>query len=213
VILAIFIFAGVTYLIAWSPVFSVRSIETSGLPAGISAPAITAKTDIAIGEKLSRIEPRAIERNLQEISWISHVAIHRNWISGKVGIEITPRIPVGIFSGRAIDATGTLFEYPGKLPSGLPVVTANSPALGLAAVSLFTHLPTSLQDQTDSVNASGESAIASIMNIAGRQVKITWGSSDQLDLKVTVLKALLDLPENKSVQRIDLSAPHAPIVK
>jgi hypothetical protein len=32
-------------------------------------------------------------------------------------------------------------------------------------------------------------------------------------LKAQVIDALLALPENKKVRRIDVSAPHAPIVK
>jgi hypothetical protein len=46
-----------------------------------------------------------------------------------------------------------------------------------------------------------------------RRLLVQWGSLDDLALKVNVYKLLLALPENKSIKRIDLSAPHAPIVK
>jgi hypothetical protein len=46
-----------------------------------------------------------------------------------------------------------------------------------------------------------------------RKLLVQWGSLEELALKVRVYKALLALPENKSINKIDLSAPHAPIVK
>jgi cell division protein FtsQ len=209
----IIIFAALTYLFAWSPVFTVRTISTIGAPKDVSSAALIAKSDISIGEKLSRIEPRSVERSLSELSWVSKASVNRNWIEGAVTIEIVPRIAVGIYKGKAIDKSGTLFELPGKSPEGLPVVSASSPELGLEAISLFTSLPVELRLATVSVSASNTNAISSWQQQGSRKLKITWGSSSDLDLKVTVLQALLELPENKAIKRVDLSAPHAPIVK
>jgi cell division septal protein FtsQ len=209
----IIIFAALTYLFAWSPVFTVRTISTIGAPKDVSSAALIAKSDISIGEKLSRIEPRSVERSLSELSWVSKASVDRNWIEGAVTIEIVPRIAVGIYKGKAIDKSGTLFELPGKSPEGLPVVSASTPELGLEAISLFTSLPVELRLATVSVSASNTNAISSWQQQGSRKLKITWGSSSDLDLKVTVLQALLELPENKAIKRVDLSAPHAPIVK
>jgi hypothetical protein len=46
-----------------------------------------------------------------------------------------------------------------------------------------------------------------------RNLLVQWGSLENLPLKVRVYNTLLALPENKTVKKIDLSAPHAPIVK
>jgi hypothetical protein len=46
-----------------------------------------------------------------------------------------------------------------------------------------------------------------------RQITLRFGSADEVDLKVKVYKALVALEENKKVSTIDVSAPHAPIVK
>ena len=209
----VILFAALTYIFAWSSLFSVRTISTVGAPKEISAEALIAKSEISIGEKLSRIEPRSIERSLKEISWISKASVDRNWLKGAVTIEVVPRIPVGIYMGKAIDKSGTLFALPGKKPVGLPVVSATSPELGLEAIALFTNLPEELRLATISVSASNTNFISSRQEQGDRKLKITWGSSRDLDLKVTVLQALLELPENKSIKRVDLSAPHAPIVK
>lgn len=210
---ALLLFAVLTYLFAWSPVFTVRTISTMGAPAGVSEAALISKSEIRIGEKLSRIEPRSVERSLEELSWIKKASIERDWIKGEVRITISPRIPVGMYKGKAIDGSGTLFVIPGKVPAGLPQVTAASPQLGLEAISLFTNLPTDIQQSIISVTATNENYISSLQEQNGRTLKVTWGSVQDLDLKVTVLQALLELPENQSITRVDLSAPHAPIVK
>jgi cell division septal protein FtsQ len=207
------IFAALTYLFAWSSIFSVRSISASGAPAGVSEAALISKSEILIGEKLSRIEPRSIERSLEELSWIKSASIERNWIKGSVAIAVTPRVAVGMYKGKAIDSSGTLFIAPGKIPSGLPQVSAASPKLGLEAISLFTNLPLEIRSSIISVSAVNSNAISSWQVENGRKLKVTWGSEKDIDLKVTVLKALLALPENQSIKRVDLSAPHAPIVK
>lgn len=207
------LFALLTYLFAWSSIFSVRSITATGAPAGVNEAAIISKSQILIGEKLSRIEPRSIERSLEELSWIKSASIERDWINGNVSITVTPRIAVGMYKGKAIDSSGTLFVIPGKVPSGLPQVSAASPKLGLEAISLFTNLPEEIRQSINSVTAANENSISSWQDQNGRSIKVTWGSVSDLDLKVTVLKALLALPENQSIKRVDLSAPHAPIVK
>lgn len=211
--ISILIFAALVYLFAWSSLFSVKSIEVIGLPKELSAETVIAKTEIVKGEKLARIEPRAIEKKLSEMSWVKQASVDRNWINGHVTIALAARIPVGIFQGKALDATGKLFELPGKTPNGLPVVSAGSPDLGLDAIDLFTALPADIQSQVISINAANQSSISSWQTYSGRQIKVMWGSPRQVDLKVSVYRALLALPENKNVKRVDLSAPHAPIVK
>lgn len=207
------LFAALTYLFAWSPVFSVRAISAVGAPVEVSEAALISKSQIRIGEKLSRIEPRSIERSLEELSWIKKASIERNWIKGKVTITVTPRVAVGMYKGKAIDSSGTLFVNPGNVPAGLPQVSAASPKLGLEAIALFTSLPSEIQQSIISVTASNANSISSWQEQNGRKLKVTWGSVRDLDLKVTVLQALLELPENQSIKRVDLSAPHAPIVK
>ena len=206
-------FIALTYLIAWSPIFSVKSISVSGLPQSVSEKSIVGKSQIDLGDQLARIEPRAIERTLEEISWIKGASISRNWIKGAVTIAITARKPVGVFQGRALDNNGVLFDLPGKAPAGLPVVSAGSPELGLVAIELFTNLPQDIRDSLTSISAAHPSSISSWQIYGDRQIKIQWGAAEDIALKVSVYRALMALPENMNVKRVDLSAPHAPIVK
>ena len=211
--ISVILFSLLTYLFAWSPIFEVRSIATEGLPQEVSAASIVSKSKIEIGQKLSRIEPRSVERTLGELSWVKNVSVQRQWWGGKVIVKVTPRIAVGIYKNQAIDSSGTLFALPGKTPPGLPVVSASTPELGLEAIALFTDLPLELRDNVISLSAASENSISSWQQWGGQKLKVTWGTSREIDLKVTVLQALLQLPENKAIKRVDLSAPHAPIVK
>ncbi len=207
------VFAALVYLFAWSPIFTVSSIEVTGIPQSLSQAEIVEKSGIEVGERLARIEPRAATNSLKEFSWVKSADVSRNWWSGKVLIAISKRVPVALYKGQALDNSGEVFDLPPKTPQGLPLVTASHPTLGLEAIKVFTALPGDLRSNLLSLNASNSSSISSWQLISGRKVKVMWGSAQQLDLKVTVYRALLKLPENSNIKRMDLSAPHAPIVK
>lgn len=210
---SVVIFAAIIYLLAWSPIFTVKSIDAVGVPSSVNTSALVSKSGIFLGEKLARIEPRSIKRYFDEISWIEESSISRNWINGHVTIEITPRVAVGIYKNRALDATGEVFDLPGVQPKGLPVVSASTPKVGLAAIALFSGLPSDIRESMISLSAASESSITSWQKKGGTKLKVTWGTQTEIPLKVSVYRALIELPENKSIRRIDLSAPHAPIVK
>lgn len=207
------LFMGLTYLFAWSPIFTVKTISTSGLPTGIKSENFVAQSKVEIGEKMARIEPRSVEKLLGETSWVKEISVSRNWIKGDVAIAVTARVPVGLYKGRAIDSSGTLFELPGAQPKSLPTVSAATPELGLTAIALFTELPVEMRESLIALSATNISSINSWHREPGRDVKITWGSSKEVELKVSVYRALLALKENQGIRRVDLSAPHAPIVK
>ncbi|CAN2192865.1 FtsQ Cell division septal protein [Candidatus Nanopelagicaceae bacterium] len=211
--IATLIFSGLIYLFAWSPLLTVKSIETSGIPDAVAESVVISKSEIVLAQRLARIEPRSAENSLREFSWIKEVNVSRDWLKGKVSIAITPRVPVALYKGKALDSAGEIFVIAGNTPSGLPTVTASTPELGLLAIELFTALPDEMRSSLISLSASQSSAISSWQQVGSRKVKVMWGSAEQVDLKVSVYQALLALPENKSIKRVDLSAPHAPIVK
>jgi len=215
-ITAIF-FAGATYLIAWSPIFEVSELTLQGVPSYVESGVVEEALDIKVGDKLARIEPRSVSRRLENLTWIKEASLSRHWLDGIVTISITPRIPVGIYEGRAIDASGTLFDlpkqYPGEKASALPQVNASSPALGLKAIALFKVLPAEVRENLIAMRAPNESSISTRQRRGSHELFVQWGSFNQMALKVSVYKALLALPENKDAKRVDLSAPHAPIAK
>jgi len=216
--LALLIFGGGSYLLGWSNLLTVRSIEITGAPNEQAEALITRSLDVQTGAKLARLDPRAISQRLASNNWIESSQVSRNWLNGKVEITITTRVPVALYTepGQpqvALDASGKTFTLPADLPDGLPKVTATSVASGLAAIKVFTELPTEFSARIDRLSAARPSNILIYGVFSGRDLRIIWGDGLDTDLKIKVITALLDQPENKSIRMIDVTAPHAPIVK
>ena len=210
------IFISLTYIFAWSPVFTVKSIEVLGSPTDVVTNEIMKSAGVERGQQLARVDPRSISRRLHEFAWINHVSISRNWISGKVRLQISARRPVALFNGRTIDSTGQIFDFPGSIESGLPVVSGGTPESALAAIALFKALPGDFRAQIQSLTATTDTTFLMSALVNSRAIKVIWGSNEgasDIALKIKVFNALINLPENQRISRIDISAPHAPIVK
>ena len=219
VISAIFVIFGVgSYLFGWSSLFTVSQIEITGAPNKTSQQEIAQKLDLTVGEKLARVDSRALSLRLKSADWIESADISRNWISGKVHIDLQMRIPVAIYNepGKpqvALDASGEQFKARGVLPAGLPTVSASSVSSGLAAIKVFTEMPTEFSDGISSLNATSEASLVVNGKFGGKSLQIIWGDGEDTLLKIKVVIALVEQPENKSIRMIDVTAPHAPIVK
>lgn len=211
--LAVAIFGGLIYLFAWSSAFTVHAITIQGAPTSESKSEISKLVLVATGEKMARVEPRAIATRIESIGWIKSVNISRHWLSGNVDVSVTPRTPTAYFNGSTIDASGAVFTLPGFSGGNLPLVSAAHPKIGLAAIELFQSLPKSFQSEVTSLSARDSADFTLHILEEGRDIRIAWGKNEKTALKIQVIKALLALAENKSATRIDVSAPHAPIVK
>lgn len=207
------LFAGLTYLLAWSNIFTVSAISIDGAPTASSKESISEVADLRTGDKLARVEPRAIAHRISDIDWVESAEISRNWISGEVVLTITPRTPTAYFNNRVLDASGKVFTLPGFSGAELPRVSASTPELGLVAINLFQNLPESIRADVLSLAAYNESNFSLKVDRGQKELQILWGANEENELKTEVIDALLALPENKNIRRIDVSAPHAPIVK
>jgi hypothetical protein len=63
------------------------------------------------------------------------------------------------------------------------------------------------------VKVRSTGALVLITQNKGKNIEIRWGSDSENELKLKVYKALIALPENAKIKRVDVSAPTAPIVK
>jgi len=216
--IVILIFGGGSYVLGWSTLLTVRSIEIIGTPTRESKINVNRSLDLEIGEKMARVDPRSISTRLSANSWIQTSQVSRNWLNGKVEISITPRVPVALYTAPgqpqvALDASGKTFNPPAGLPKELPSVSATSVASGLAAIKVFTELPKEFSAGIERLSAVRPSNLLIYGVFSGRDLRIIWGDGLDTDLKVKVINALLEQPENKSIRMIDVTAPHAPIVK
>ena len=212
------VFGAGSYLLGWSSLLTVKQIEINGAPTMNSEKAIAKSLNLSIGDKLARVDSRALSNRLKANDWIQSADISRNWINGKVAIDLQPRIPVALYTAPgkpqvALDASGVTFQLPGQRPAGLPKVSSSSVASGLIAIQLFTEMPKEFSDGIDRLTAVSPTNIVINGKFSGRNLQIVWGDSEDTSLKLKVITALLDRPENKSIRLIDVTAPHAPIVK
>ena len=104
--LVVALLAGSAYVLGYSTFFTVSSVEVIGSNRPIN-------TGIVKGQKLARVEPRAITTKLEKIDWVKSADVSRNWINGKVVVELTSRTPIATFENRVIDSTAASF-----VPSG-----------------------------------------------------------------------------------------------
>jgi cell division septal protein FtsQ len=184
-----------------------------GAPTKSSEALVRNLTDLEVGQRLARIETRKISARLQTLPWIESADLSRNWISGKIKIEVTPRLPIATFNGQLMDASGKRFELPGGFKSKLPSVFARDAKSGLAAIKLFTKLPTEFSTRTSAFTAISPENINFKIAEGKRSLMVIWGSDTEIDLKLKVYKALVVLPENSKIKKIDLTEPRSPIVK
>jgi cell division protein FtsQ len=195
-----------TYVLGWSSLFTVSSVEITGTKTQLSS-------GISTGDRLARIEPRAVAGQFEDLDWVADAKVSRNWVNGKVTIEITERTPVAIFNKTVIDSTGKSFALRGTPSSPLVQIQAVDLEAAIKAVTFFSSLPTDLKSALKVVKVRGTGALVLEIDNAGKALEIRWGIDGDNELKLKVYRALIALPENAAIKRVDVSAPHAPIVK
>jgi cell division septal protein FtsQ len=205
-IVSALLFAGATYVLGWSTLFTVSSVEINGSSTPIN-------TGIITGQKLARVEPRAVAAKFETLDWVADAKVSRNWINGKVTIDLTERTPVARYNNKVIDSTGKSFVLRATPSTQLVQIQASDLTAATKAVTFFTTLPADLKSALTVVKVRSTGALVLEVNNAGKNLEVRWGIDGDNELKLRVYKALLALPENAAIKRVDVSAPHAPIVK
>jgi cell division septal protein FtsQ len=204
--LVVALLTGAAYVLGYSTLFTVSSVEVIGSTRPLN-------TGIAKGQKLARVEPRAVATQLEKLDWVKSAEISRNWINGKVVVELTSRTPIATFENRVIDSMGASFVPQGRRPEGLILIQAANLEDAKEGVKFLTQLPEELKSSLTVVKVRSTGALVLISQNNGKAIEIRWGSDSENELKLKVYKALIALPENADIKRVDVSAPLAPIVK
>jgi len=221
---------GLVYGLGWSNVISVKAISYSGTSHAqvISASLVRERVLLKEGMPLARVDVRAIGRVAQQESWIAESNISRNWLNGRVVIEITERIPVAALTDEAgrvryFDAQGTSFASPEEYVTGdngrpLPNITftRNTSEARKAAAAWVALMPDEYLATMTSIWVNNPERIvmkAVDPALKNKSITVIWGGVRDMALKVKVLRALLARPENKSHHLFDLSSPLAPITR
>lgn len=235
-IVSALVLGGVVYLIGWSSVLTVSSVtvKTSD-PKNVSLiikELNSSGLGISAGDRLARINSRAIERTLKEEAWIGQVDFRRDWINGEVHLVVKEKVPrfmvreIGVISPeigeRFMTENGVIFQLPGDLANeyqNLPKIElrGSDPQDRAAAVDLFDAVdplfPTKLIVVTPlSTFITESTVVGGKSSQRSRVVRISWGSYEDIETKLLVLTELLALKANRFAGRIDVTNPQLPIV-
>ncbi len=212
-LLTALLITGLTYALGWSNLFTVSAIEVRGAPTKESSHLIELATGITSGQKLARVEPRAIAARISGADWIESADVSRNWISGKISVTVIPRKAIAKVNSLFMDTSGKTFVVTGPQPQGMPEVLASDAAAAFAGVKLLIGLPQDLREKVEVVEVRSTDMFVFRVNEKGHVIEVQWGADRENSLKTKVYQVLIALPENSKIKRMDLSAPRVPIVK
>ncbi len=208
------------YFLGWSGLMTIDQIKVSGLSENQTVSNLTAKqviklSGIKIGQPIARVNSSSVKRKLLTLPQVLDVKVNRQ-LPSSVLIELKMRkieIAVSASGGGYLvgDASGVTFAKVNKVPRGVPIIkTSTSKVLLSQTLLVFQGLPTKIQNRVISIDAKTRDSIT--FNLT-RGVRIIWGGSQEQDLKIKVLNALLADENNKNVKNFDISSPLAPTVR
>jgi len=219
--ISVVLIGAVAYGLGWSNIFQVKVISITGSThiAEINQALNSGGINVALGQRMARVDVKGIGNVLHGVDWIESEEISRNWLSGRLSIKISERRALASFltptGGTAyFDKNGVVFHSPVELPTLPPVVLMQDDlTYRHSAAEFIAALPSDLIDSFHGLTIYSPDHIVLKSGISGSDISINWGSSSDLALKVKVLRALLALPENKDVKLIDLSNPISPTIR
>jgi cell division septal protein FtsQ len=220
IFLAIALLGVAGYFLGWSKALAIRTIEISAAGNEAIVEPLIVPTDLHIGLPIARVSVNRINTDLADLTWIKEITVNRRWLAHDVRIVITERRAVAQYQDsqgvtQYFDSTGHKFTAPNP-PSGIPTIdfATDSPMARTAIATFLSQTPSDLTGNLLSLAVDKNNEIQLTTTISGYQsLAISWGSADQISLKVKVLRQLLTLPENKKLTSVDLSSPLTPIVK
>lgn len=201
-----------TWIVAFSSVFGVRTVEIRGARV-LSAAQVRAAAELGAGTPLVRVDTSAVARRVEKLPDIAAARVSTSFPSTVV-ITVVERRPVGYVrrSGRdvLVDRTGDQYRTVASAPRGLPrfVVPAGTDArtTGGAVATVAAALPAALRAQVRSIEALDPSAITLVLT-HGRIVR--WGSAARSVDKARLLPRLMQ----HDTQQIDVSDPDQPFTR
>ena len=210
--IVILLVATSAYLLGWTNLFTVKQIEIEGAPNQEIKTAVMQYSELTIGQKLARVEPRTVANKLNNsgIDWLENVDISRNWISGKLVIALKARKAIATVGDKYSDQSGALFKSPVAVKNKLPELVAADRQSRENGLDLYLKLPASFRDQVTGIFVTSQESYQFQL---GERLKVVWGGKSDSEVKVKIFQKLLALPENKEIKLMDLSDPTKPTVR
>jgi cell division protein FtsQ len=201
-----------TWLVAFSSVFGVRTVEVRGTHT-LSTAHVRAVAAVTHGTPLVRLDTDHIRTRVEALPDVASARVTTSFPSTVI-ITVSERVAVGVVKGDGgyllVDRTGAQFRRLAKRPDRLPlfVVPSGSRArsTGEAVAEVAAALPERIRARIASVQALDPQTITLLMN-DGRVVR--WGSADRSADKARILPVLLERPGSQ----FDVTDPDQPFTR
>jgi len=198
---------------------------------------------VQLGDQIARVDRREIANRLRQFAWVENVELDRNLINGKLLIKIISRTPIARLTSTSSPQSASIgfmgedldyFYLPRQaidqaiasgdkswqqiaeltLPAGSTDEIDNQlKAAARELIELFSQELAGRGFELTRVSARDNASFITSANYLGRSIEISWGSINDLGLKVEVMERLLAQDENKKVRRINLIDPLKPTVR
>ncbi|OLF05440.1 hypothetical protein BLA60_35910 [Actinophytocola xinjiangensis] len=188
---------GLTYVVVFTPVLGVRTVEVAGTR-DLDADEVREAAAIELGTPMVRLDTDEVAGRVAELPRVFEVAVSRSWPSG-VEITVTERDPVAVRQlpdgVHLVDRTGLDYTTVERRPPGLPLLrvaeVGPDDAETRAAVTVIRAIPRQLRDKVVEVSAQTP---GSVMLTLGDKRVVRWGNAEDNDRKAAVLAPLLTRP-------------------
>ena len=202
--------AALAWLVLFSPVTSVRTVNVTGTSL-LTPDAVRAAAQVPLGGPLARLDTASVATRVEALPEVADVSVRRSWLH-TVTIVVTEKQAVLQSNGATggyewVDAQGAVF-HTGSQRLKVPLLTTSGvPSSLLAGVAqVLDALPPDILKSLSTVSAATPDQITLYLT-DGRQ--IVWGSAEQSDLKAQVIAVLLKQPGTI----YDVSAPGHPAIR
>ncbi|MEO3871606.1 FtsQ-type POTRA domain-containing protein [Nonomuraea sp. B12E4] len=210
--------AGVVGTAAWlvffSPVLGVRSIEIVG---NITVPSERIKQQAGVPDlhPLATVNLADVESRVLDIRQLATAKVDRIW-PGTLKIQVVEREPVAAIAAGGkfaiIDKQGVVIEVKNSVPPMLPLLKVDNPATGdpvmTAALQVVQAVPDVIAGRLRQVRAGTAEGVTLELS-DGRTV--IWGGPDRPEEKARILTSLLK--REKAVTLYDVSSPDVVTLK
>ncbi|MGI5292403.1 cell division protein FtsQ/DivIB [Nonomuraea polychroma] len=209
--------AGVVGTAAWlvffSPVLGVRSIEIVG---NLTVPSERIKQQAGVADlhPLATVDLAGVQSRVLGIRQLASAKVDRVW-PGTLKIEVVEREPLAAIAAggkfAVVDKQGVVIEIKSALPPLLPLLKVDRPAEGdpamMAALQVIQALPDQVASKVREVRAGTAEGVTLELS-DGRTV--VWGGPDRPKEKARILASLL---KREKAAIYDVSSPDVVTLK
>ncbi|MEV0228943.1 FtsQ-type POTRA domain-containing protein [Nonomuraea sp. NPDC050786] len=201
------------WLVFFSPVLGVRSIEIVG---NLTVPSERIKQQAGVADlhPLATVDLADVQNRVLGIRQLAGAKVDRIW-PGTLKIEVVEREPVAAIpaGGRfaVVDKQGVVIEVKSAAPFMLPVLKVDTPATGdpatMAALQVIQAVPGEVAPKLREVRAGTAEGVTLKLS-DGRTV--IWGGADRSQEKGRILTSLL---KREKATVYDVSSPDVVTLK